>query len=123
MRRINTRELDKEITAQPPKVTSQLLKRIYLYLKPYQLQVGLSILVILFASLLGVLPSMLTGRIIDEGFIGGNFTKLVTLIAASILDLILTGLVGLLQSYLGSWLSQNIGKDMRNHMYGHLQKL
>ena len=123
MRRINTRELDKEITAQPPKVTSQLLKRIYLYLKPYQLQVVLSILVILFASLLGVLPSMLTGRIIDEGFIGGNFTKLVTLIAASFLVLILTGLVGLLQSYLGSWLSQNIGKDMRNHMYGHLQKL
>lgn len=123
MRRINTRELDKEITAQPPKVTSQLLKRIYLYLKPYQLQVGLSILVILFASLLGVLPSMLTGRIIDEGFIGRNFTKLVTLIAASFLVLILTGLVGLLQSYLGSWLSQNIGKDMRNHMYGHLQKL
>ena len=123
MRRINTRELDKEITAQPPKVTSQLLKRIYLYLKPYQLQVGLSILVILFASLLGVLPSMLTGRIIDEGFIGGNFTKLVTLIAVSFLVLILTGLVGLLQSYLGSWLSQNIGKDMRNHMYGHLQKL
>lgn len=123
MRRINTRELDKEITAHPPKVTSQLLKRIYLYLKPYQLQVGLSILVILFASLLGVLPSMLTGRIIDEGFIGGNFTKLVTLIAASFLVLILTGLVGLLQSYLGSWLSQNIGKDMRNHMYGHLQKL
>ncbi|WP_373780919.1 ABC transporter ATP-binding protein, partial [Jeotgalibaca porci] len=123
MRRINTRELDKEITAQPPKVTSQLLKRIYLYLKPYQLQVGLSILVILFAPLLGVLPSMLTGRIIDEGFIGGNFTKLVTLIAASFLVLILTGLVGLLQSYLGSWLSQNIGKDMRNHMYGHLQKL
>ncbi|MGP6140534.1 ABC transporter ATP-binding protein [Jeotgalibaca sp. A127] len=123
MRRINTRELDKEITAQPPKVTSQLLKRIYLYLKPYQLQVGLSILVILFASLLGVLPSMLTGRIIDEGFIGGNFNKLVTLIAASFFVLILTGLVGLLQSYLGSWLSQNIGKDMRNHMYGHLQKL
>lgn len=123
MRRINTRELDREITAQPPKVTRQLLNRIYLYLKPYRLQVGLSILVILFASLLGVLPSMLTGRIIDEGFIGGNFTKLVTLIAASFLVLILTGLVGLLQSYLGSWLSQNIGKDMRNHMYGHLQKL
>lgn len=123
MRRINTRELDKEITAQPPKVTSQLLKRIYLYLKPYQLQVGLSILVILFASLLGVLPSMLTGRIIDEGFIGGNFNKLVTLIATSFFVLILTGLVGLLQSYLGSWLSKNIGKDMRNHTYGHLQKL
>lgn len=123
LRRINTRELDREITAQPPKVTRQLLNRIYLYLKPYRLQVGLSILVILFASLLGVLPSMLTGRIIDEGFIGGNFTKLVTLIAASFLVLILTGLVGLLQSYLGSWLSQNIGKDMRNHMYGHLQKL
>lgn len=123
MRRSNNRELDREITAQPPKVTRQLLNRIYSYLKPYTLQVGLSIGVILLAALLGVLPSMLTGRIIDEGFIGGNFNKLVTLIAASFFVLIITGLVGLIQSYLGSWLSQNIGKDMRNQMYGHLQKL
>ena len=123
MRRINNRELDREINAQPPKITLQLLNRIYLYLKPYTLQVSMSMLIILLAALLGVLPSMLTGRIIDEGLIGGDFNKLVILIATSFFVLILTGIVGLIQSYLGAWLSQNIGKDFRNQLYGHLQQL
>lgn len=92
-------------------------------MKPYTLQVILSIAIILVAALLGVLPSMLTGRIIDENFIGGDFNKLVILIAALFFALILIGVVGLIQSFLGSWLSQNIGKDMRNQMYSNLQKL
>lgn len=122
LRRFNNRELDREINEQPPKITLQLLKRIYFYLKPYTLQLMIIMTVILLAALLGVLPSMLTGRIIDEGFIGGDFNKLVKLIAASFFVLILTSIVGLIHSYLGAWLSQNIGKDMRNQMYYHLQK-
>lgn len=123
MRRINHRELDREINEQPPTITLQILKRIYLYLKPYTLQVVLMMAIILVAALLGMLPAILTGRIIDEGFIGGDFNQLISLIGASFIVLLLTGLIGLTQSFLGAWLSQNIGKDMRNQMYGHLQKL
>lgn len=123
MRRINHRELDREINEQPPVITLHILKRIYHYLKPYTFQVVLMMLIILLAALLGMLPAILTGRIIDEGFIGGDFNQLTTLISTSFIVLLLTGLIGLTQSFLGAWLSQNIGKDMRNQMYGHLQKL
>lgn len=123
MRRINHRELDREINEQPPVFTLHILKRIYHYLKPYTFQVVLMMVIILLAALLGMLPAILTGRIIDEGFIGGDFNQLTTLISTSFIVLLLTGLIGLTQSFLGAWLSQNIGKDMRNQMYGHLQKL
>ena len=123
MRRINHRELDREINEQPPVITLHILKRIYHYLKPYTFQVVLMMVIILLAALLGMLPAILTGRIIDEGFIGGDFNQLISLIGASFIVLLLTGLIGLTQSFLGAWLSQNIGKDMRNQMYGHLQKL
>lgn len=123
MRQINNRGLDKEIKEDPPKVSKELLQRICFYFKPYYLQLVFITVVILLAALLGVLPSILTGRIIDEGFIGRDFKKLLTLVVASFSVLILTGLVGLVQSFLSSWLSQNIAKDMRNQMYAHLQKL
>ncbi|TLQ38885.1 ABC transporter ATP-binding protein [Ruoffia tabacinasalis] len=123
MRRINHRELDREINEQPPVITLHILKRIYHYLKPYTFQVVLMMVIILLAALLGMLPAILTGRIIDEGFIGGDFNQLTTLISTSFIVLLLTGLIGLTQSFLGAWLSQNIGKDMRNQMYDHLQKL
>lgn len=123
MRGFNNRNLDREISTQPPKITLQLLKRIYLYLRPYMPQLIIIIIVILLGAALGILPSILTGRIIDEGFISGDFKQLLSLIATSVLVLLLISGVGLIQSYLGSWLSQNIGKDMRNEMYAHLQKL
>ena len=123
MRLINNRDLDREIKEKPPKVTKELLQRICFYFKPYYLQIFLITIAILLAALLGVLPSILTGRMIDEGFIGGDFKMLLTLIGGSFIVLILSGLVGLVQSFLSAWLSQNIAKDMRNQMYEHLQKL
>jgi ABC-type multidrug transport system fused ATPase/permease subunit len=72
MRQADHRGLDKEIKAEPPKITKELLHRIYCYFKPYYLQLFLIIIVIILAALLGVLPAILTGRIIDEGFIGGE---------------------------------------------------
>lgn len=123
MRQAGDRDLDKEIKANPSKITKKMLYRIYSYFKPYYLQLSLIITAILAAASLGVLPAILTGRIIDEGFIGGDFQMLLTLIAASFGVLALSGFVGLVQSYLSAWLSQNIAKDMRNQMYAHLQKL
>ena len=123
LRRIENRDLDKELNVKSPKITKELLQRICFYFKPYYLQLFLITIVILLAALLGVLPSILTGRIIDEGFIDGDFKMLITLVAASFVVLILNGFVGLVQSYLSAWLSQNIEKDMRNQMYAHLQKL
>ena len=106
-----------------PVVTKELLFRIFSYLKPYGLQLFLGLACILASSGFGILPSILTGRIIDDGLIGRNLRLLVILLALSFLVTLLSSLIGVGQGYLNNWIAQHIGYDMRNQMYRHLQKM
>jgi len=45
-----------------PKVTKELLKRIFSYLLPYWFQLILVVIIILVSSVLGLLPSIITGK-------------------------------------------------------------
>jgi len=115
--------LTEEEKANKPKVTWPLLKRIFSYLLPYWRQLAVVLLCIIISSILGLLPSVLTGRIIDEGLIGQNMRMLLILIVASLLVSLGSNLIGVGESYLNSWISQHITFDLRNKMYGHLQKM
>ena len=76
--------LTEEEKANAPKVTWPLLKRIFSYLNPYWKQMGIVLICILISSALTLLPSVLTGRIIDEGILGQDLNKLITLILISL---------------------------------------
>jgi ABC-type multidrug transport system fused ATPase/permease subunit len=58
--------LTEEEKANRPKVTMALLKRIFSYLVPYWKQMVLVLAFIVLSSIMGLLPSVLTGRIIDS---------------------------------------------------------
>ena len=115
--------LTEEEKANAPKVTWPLLKRIFSYLVPYWKQLTVVLLCIIVSSIFGLLPSVLTGRIIDEGLIGQNMRMLIILILASLGVSLASNLIGVGESYLNSWISQHITFDLRNKMYGHLQKM
>lgn len=121
MDRRNRGFLTEEEKAHSPKVTRSLLKRIGSYLRPYWKQMTLVLLSILLSSILGILPSILTGRIIDEGLIGQKLDELIWLIVASLGVMLGANLIGVLESYLSTWIAQHITFDMRNSMYRHLQ--
>lgn len=115
--------LTEEEKANRPKVTMKLLKRIGSYLKPYWKQMALVMLAILMSSFFRILPLVLTGRIIDDGLIGRNLSTLITLIGLSLGVTLLANLIGMLESYLNTWIAQHITFDMRNKMYRHLQNM
>ncbi|MBR4636108.1 MAG: ABC transporter ATP-binding protein [Clostridia bacterium] len=115
--------LTDEEKANKPKVTWPLIKRILSYLKPYWKQMAIVLLCIGVSSVLGLLPSVLTGRIIDEGLIGRNLKMLITLILVSLGVTFGSHLIGVGESYLNNWIAQHISFDMRNKMYRHLQKM
>ena len=117
------RYLSDEEIKNKPKVTKALLMRILNYLKPYALQMTLVLILIGLSAVLGLLPTMITGRMIDEGLIQQNLPVLVRLILLSLLVTVGAQLIGVLQSYLNSWIAQHITFDMRNQMYRHLQKM
>ncbi len=115
--------LTEEEKASRPKVTRALLARIFSWLKPYWKQIALVLLCILLSSVLALLPSVLTGRILDEGILGRDLRRLIYLIVLSLAVTLGSNLIGVAQNYLNNWIAQHISYDMRNNMYRHLQKM
>ena len=54
-----------------PKVSWDLIKRILGYLTPCWVKFLMVFATILLSSVLGLLPSIITGRIVDEALVGG----------------------------------------------------
>ena len=52
-----------------PKVDGALLKRILSYLKPYWIQFLFVFIAILLSAVIGLLPSIITGKIVDQALI------------------------------------------------------
>ncbi len=72
---------------------------------------------------MSLMPSVLTGKIIDEGLIGRDFNKLIMYIVLSLAVTAGANLIGVAESYLNTWIAQHITFDMRNQMYSHLQSM
>ncbi|MBQ1476231.1 MAG: ABC transporter ATP-binding protein, partial [Firmicutes bacterium] len=108
---------------QVPKVTKSLLLRIASYLKPYKFQFALVFITILLSAAIGLLPSIITGRIVDQALVGKNLQLLVKLLIAAFATMALSQIIGVLESYINAWISSRIIFDMKNQMYAHLQSM
>ena len=106
-----------------PKVTPDLLKRIGSYLKPYWLQFAFVFLAILLSATVGLLPSIITGRIVDEALLGENMQLLIRLLLMAFVTLAASQVIGVLESYINAWIANRIIFDMKNQMYDHLQHM
>ena len=120
---IGGRFLTEEEKQQQPKVTKELLARVFSYLKPYWKHMLLVMVCIAAASFCSLLPTILTGKIIDEGLIKGDLRALVTYILLSLAVTFGSNLIGVAESYINTWIAQHITYDMRNQMFSHLQKM
>ena len=115
--------MSEEEKASLPKVTPALLKRVFSCLTPYWKQLILTLLCIIVSSVFVLLPSILTGKIIDEGLIGRNLSKLIFYLALSFAVTLGANLIQVAESYINTWIAQHITFDMRNTMFTHLQKM
>ena len=106
-----------------PQVDAALIKRILSYLTPYLPQFLLVFVTILLSAVLGLLPSIITGRIVDEALVGKNMTLLIRLLIMAFVTLTASQVISVLESYINAWISQRIIFDMKNQMYDHLQHM
>ncbi|MEE1300864.1 MAG: ABC transporter ATP-binding protein, partial [Acutalibacteraceae bacterium] len=116
------RGLTAEEKAAAPKFTKELGLRILSYLKPYKVKFAIVIVVVLVSAALGVVPSLLTGKMVDDGLLAGNFEVLVQLIIASFLVTVVSNALGLFETWLNTSIAQGIIYDMKTQMYTHFQK-
>ena len=105
-----------------PKLTKELLARILGYLKPYKWYFLLVFAALIISAVLGLLPSIITGAIVD-GIISDNrsMAMLIKLVVMAFIVLSAGQIISVIEQYINSWISQKIIYDMRNEMYDHLQ--
>ena len=115
--------MTEEEKANQPKVTKALLTRIFSYLKPYGGRLLLVLACIGLSSFFTLLPSILTGKIIDEGLMKRDLGALIKYIALSLAVTLGANLIGVAENYINTWIAQHITFDMRNQMYAHLQRM
>ena len=107
-----------------PKITKKLLLRILGYLKPYKWQFIAVFAALIVSAVLGLFPSVITGKIVDAIVSDSrNIKQLLQLVVLAFVVLSAAQVISVLEQYINSWISQKIIYDMRNQMYDHLQHM
>ncbi len=99
------------------------VRRIVRLFRPYRLLVVGVLLCIIVNAALGVVPPFLTAIIIDTGIKRGHLALLIELTVLTLLAILASGLVGVLQSYFNNIIGQRIMSDLREDLYRHLLDL
>ena len=105
------------------KTDAQTVRRVAISFKPYKLQVVLVLIAILLTTGLGVVNPLLIQRIFDDTIVKKNLPLLIIYVSVMIITPIISGLIGVYQTYLNNSIGQNVMRDFRNRLYEHLQSM
>jgi len=90
---------------------------------PYTFQVVLVLSAILLTTVLGLVNPLLISVVFDDAIGKGNVRLLLILTGIMFAIPILTGLIGIGQTYLNNLIGQKVMRDFRNQLYIHLQSM
>lgn len=102
---------------------SRLMKRLLVYLKPYKIQVIVSVFIMFGYTALNLAGPYLIKVAVDQFIVPGNLKGLPLLSAVFLAVLILQFMTQVSQTYLMQWIGQHVIFDLRTKLFGHLQGL
>lgn len=101
----------------------KVLKRIFVFAKPYMSQFWLLVLLTIALAILVPIRPYLIQITIDNEVANGDFDGLIFMIGLLVTLLVAQAFVQYGHTYLSSWLGQYIIRDIRTNLYEHIQKL
>lgn len=107
--------------AKSEKLDWIILKRAMKAFIPYWRNALLVSLVLIATSAGGVIPAWLTQRIIDNGILEKRLSLVIGLTVVLILVAVVTGLLGVLQTWLGNVIAQDVMADYRLRLFKHVE--
>jgi ATP-binding cassette, subfamily B, bacterial len=107
----------------PKERRARTLRRIVGFFEPYRLQVGVVMVSIVATSLLGVVNPILLKELIDVAIPQHDLPLLNVLVVAMIAVPIISGLIGVGQTYVNNRVGQSVMQDLRDALYAHLQAM
>jgi len=112
-----------DFTRVPPERRAQTARRVAGFFRPYKARVAVVLAAILATSLIGLVNPYLLKLLIDDVIVGHQFEKLNFYVGLMVLLPIVSGLIGVGQSYLNNLIGQSVMQDLRNTLYAHLQRM
>ena len=114
---------DEPVARVPKERRGATIRRIAAFFRPYRWQVLVVLAAIFVTSLLGLINPLLLKALIDSAIPSGDWQQLNLFVALMIIVPIVSGLIGVGQSYLNNVVGQRVMQDLRNALYAHLQKM
>ncbi len=105
------------------KTDSRTLRRVAQSFSPYKFQVVLVLIAILLTTVLGLVNPLLIQRIFDDAIGKRNLNLLIIYVLIMFTTPIVTGIIGVGQTYLNNIIGQQVMRDFRNKLYEHLQSM
>ncbi len=102
---------------------TRIASRLLSYLKPYRLQVALSLLMMFAVAGLELVPTLLVRYAIDEQILQGRTDQLGTLSLVFLGALIGIFVLRFAQMYLMWWVGQRFMVDLRMQLFTHIQRM
>jgi ATP-binding cassette subfamily B protein len=109
-------------TDQRP-ISRATLRRVLGFFLPYRLRVSFTIVAILAVAIIGLANPYLLKLIIDEAIPERDLNRLYLYVGLMIALPIITGFIGVGQTYLNTVIGQNVMRDLRAALYDHLQRM
>jgi ATP-binding cassette subfamily B protein len=112
-----------ELPNVPKERRGQTLRRIVAFFRPYRRQVAVVLGAILLTSFIGLINPILLKLLIDIAIPQRDWGLLNLFVGLMIVLPIISGLIGVGQSYLNNIIGQSVMHDLRTALYAHLQKM
>ena len=105
------------------KTDSRTVRRVAEAFSPYKLQIVLVLIAIILTTVLGLVNPFLIQFIFDDAIGKRNLNLLFIFVGIMFIMPIITGIIGVGQTYLNNVIGQQVMRDFRNNLYDHLQSL
>ncbi len=107
------------------------VRRVVALFAPHRAQVSITTGLVLVTALLGVVNPLMQGRIFDDVFVGHHlhpfglqgFQLLLLYVSIMVVTPIASSLLGIIQTYVTTVIGQEVIQELRNRLYGHLQRM
>jgi ATP-binding cassette, subfamily B, bacterial len=107
----------------PKERRGQTLRKITTFFRPYRGKILVVLVAILLTSFVGLINPILLKLLIDVAIPRRDWGLLNLFVGLMIVLPIVSGLIGVGQSYLNNVIGQNVMHDLRTALYAHLQKM
>ncbi len=105
------------------KTDARTVRRIAQAFRPYKFQVVLVFIAIILTTVLGLVNPLLIKFIFDDAITPKKTNLLLIFVGLMIITPVISGIIGVGQTYLNNIVGQNVMRDFRNNLYQHLQSM